>query len=359
MRNAPPQRVVLLVTVITALYSCGGAPATDTRAEPEEKAIEESSPEDDAKAEPPADDCISNLDREELDSVSFWDAENGLASSWADKDEGAIYRVSKGGDTVRRIACLQAAWLDTAGTQDAWITQALDHGRLADLEPERTSPFGFFHSGDGGETWDRLPRPPVIRFSFASSEVGMGLGKGPRAFMTQDGGESWKEIKSPCVGELDGEYGKERFRGGFLSMVSETEAYAVCSGYLFEHPVYHAIFHTADGGVSWQEVPAESGGEDSEGCRLCTYGYLIGADFNGSGEGGLVDSDLGQLHKTTAGSPNMVLDRVSGRALRGGSVSGVQELDTGETIVNTKGPDAAWISADGTTWSLMFDWDSD
>ena len=57
-------------------------------------------------------------------------------------------------------------------------------------------------TADGGESWQRLPPPPVAgRFIFVSAERGFMTGApvSERLYRTLDGGRSWHELRFPIA----------------------------------------------------------------------------------------------------------------------------------------------------------------
>lgn len=170
-----------------------------------------------------------------------------------------------------------------------------------------------------------------------------------QAFITHDGGQSWEQMANPCDAPVNG----EGPYGGFISMVTPTEAWAVCSGYCCAGFIYQDFSHTLDGGLSWQRVPEEGGCDRG----LCTNDFVRDFSFNESGEGSLTTYGSGGLVRTTDSGLDWQYVRVKIDGHREGLLpSSTQELDTGETIVSTSG--SFHLSADdGETWERLFEFE--
>jgi photosystem II stability/assembly factor-like uncharacterized protein len=155
-------------------------------------------------------------------TIGFWSAKRGLigtGDTYA-RNGGTIRLTTDGGNTFEVVAHTESgvAYIDTAGTQDAWVaTQGPGHPRQ------------ILHTDDGGQTWENVSK---VRWSpsFATPTDGMALKSGyqdyegaieaKRVVITHDGGESWSQVRSPCPAR--------RYTGTRVAMGTPTEALAVC-----------------------------------------------------------------------------------------------------------------------------------
>jgi hypothetical protein len=114
---------------------------------------------------------------------------------------------------------------------------------------------GLFHSGDGGETWERVeglpvdgdffalhvevdPRDPRVVYLGAAQNVGDPPQTEPRLFRSADGGETWERRDA---GLTDGAVGDIA-----LDTAEPSTLYATTTG----------VYRSTDAGASWSLLPA-------------------------------------------------------------------------------------------------------
>jgi photosystem II stability/assembly factor-like uncharacterized protein len=216
-------------------------------------------------------------------TIGFWNAKRGLIGTgdlYA-KTGGTISLTTDGGKTVEVVARTESgvAYIDTAGTKDAWV---------ATQGPGR--PRQILHTDDGGQTWENVSK---VRWSpsFATPTDGMALKSGyqnyegaieaKRVVITHDGGTSWSRVRSPCPAR--------RYTGTRVAMGTPSEALAVCvqEGYTGIEP--KQIRRTEDGGQSWQKLV------DVRSCRkytgICGLGFSEELVLDDSGAAALMSVD--------------------------------------------------------------------
>ncbi|MFP3387241.1 WD40/YVTN/BNR-like repeat-containing protein [Brevibacillus sp. SIMBA_040] len=142
---------------------------------------------------------------------------------------------------------------------------------------------GRWSTTNGGKTWTKLPVPPgtVGEPYFHDRSVGWAVTKGQDAFQVQrtiDGGKSWSVVMSKKT--------VSPVNGVLIRSAGPQDAWIECIGDTGMTQTSYSLFHTADGGKSWQTVIAKStaGAGPAPGFPM---DYKNGPDIGGSSPGPL------------------------------------------------------------------------
>lgn len=128
-------------------------------------------------------------------AAHFFDTKHGYLTVDLAFRGAQLYRTSDGGKTWSRVG-LPAVHSVVVTFSD------FTHGWVA-AQPETSGQlFILFASGDGGDSWQRLPDPPIDAYYLAvrnTSEALMGsMGQGPpHVYRSVDGGRSWQRHDLP------------------------------------------------------------------------------------------------------------------------------------------------------------------
>src|SRR4051794_15175717 len=102
------------------------------------------------------------------DSISFWDADHGIAGAGQQTGHGCSGTISlttDGGRNFREVLriAFPVEWVDTAGSMDAGASpRGCGHREL-------------LHPSDGGRTWSPLPHSNAADPSFGDSRHGVAI----------------------------------------------------------------------------------------------------------------------------------------------------------------------------------------
>jgi len=132
-------------------------------------------------------------------SIAFWDSEHGLVGGVARRSTGkgrsraygVVLATSDGGKTfatVLRVAG-EITSVATAGKRDAWAVVSYCNLEACPV------PFELLHSGDRGESRNKLPGPAIDSVSFATASRGMAVTHSGQLLTTGDGGRSWSVVQ--------------------------------------------------------------------------------------------------------------------------------------------------------------------
>ncbi|WP_312113795.1 hypothetical protein [Brevibacillus reuszeri] len=142
---------------------------------------------------------------------------------------------------------------------------------------------GRWGTTNGGKTWTKLPVPPnmIGEPYFHDRAVGWAVTKGQDAFQVQrtmDGGKSWSVVMTKKSASL--------VNGVLIRSAGPQDAWIECIGDTGMTQTSYSLFHTADGGKTWQTVIAKStaGAGPAPGFPM---DYQNGPDIGGSSPGPL------------------------------------------------------------------------
>jgi photosystem II stability/assembly factor-like uncharacterized protein len=181
-------------------------------------------------------------------------------------------------------------------------------------------------TADAGESWQRLPQPPVAgRLMFVSAERGFMAGApvSERLYRTLDGGRSWHELRFP-IAVVPGRalYGLPAFT------TSEDGTLAVTVG--GERPRL-VSFVTRDGGLSWQRAR-------SRALPAGDYEEPVATTLTASGDAAALSLGASIELDTTGGRRALSVERPTARPTPDGAVPSVRALSVDE---------------DGRGWALV------
>jgi photosystem II stability/assembly factor-like uncharacterized protein len=213
-------------------------------------------------------------------TISFWTEHRGLVGTGAvngGKFGGSIMRTSDGGRSFHRVfhTSGEVYLVETAGTRDAWA-----YVKVAGRYKPR-----FLHSGDGGRSWQRLPRSPAWGASFATPSRGLAVAGAEQAstptneharlLSSSNGGRSWRQLGGPCPKDSGG-----------VSYPTLGTSLMECEHVIGAGGSSKAIYASHDGGRSWR-LRADCGfvHRGCAGVGLREGGYVDGLSFGGSGFG--------------------------------------------------------------------------
>jgi photosystem II stability/assembly factor-like uncharacterized protein len=141
---------------------------------------------------------------------------------------------------------------------------------------------GMFATGDGGNTWSRLPDPPIngsIRFT--SEQVGWITGGvlGNELYVSKDGGRSWirREVKPPAQAESAWatHYALPTFHDAKHGILPVTYSVGPDLSSVL------AVYATADGGDTWELKNAEGPSPQRSGSFTDVDSTVIDAFYAG------------------------------------------------------------------------------
>jgi photosystem II stability/assembly factor-like uncharacterized protein len=229
-------------------------------------------------------------------AVGFWNSTTGLIGTGGNPHKqnhcpGTVLRTTDGGRTFRKILDTSGGvtWIDTAGTQDAWVQV----DRCEETSVEHYPRPQLFHTANAGETWERLPKSRVWNPSFASQSAGFAFARrggglpwattadGTRLFATVDAGTSWTEAPGPC----------DRFYETVLSAPTPDDLRAACVYAIGAGAEEVHVFASSNGGHTWRKRTGD----------LCPLSYYVGAMSFGSPDWGLIHADYASMCKTRDG----------------------------------------------------------
>ena len=181
-------------------------------------------------------------------------------------------------------------------------------------------------TADGGESWQRLPQPPVAgRLIFVSAEVGFMTGApvSERLYRTLDSGRSWHELTFP-IAAAPGRalYGLPEFttpQDGTLAVTVGGDRPRLVS------------FVTQDGGLTWQRAR-------SRVLPAGDYAEPVAARLTTSGDAAALSLGASIELETPAGRRALSVERPAGRPTPGGAVPSVRALS---------------VDDDGRGWALV------
>ncbi len=111
------------------------------------------------------------------------------------------------------------------------------------------------HTSDGGKTWQKQTPPSLSSVEYASffalDEKTIWLLIDEQLFYSTDAGDHWQISKVPFV-------------GGRLQFLNAQKGFAITSLGVGAGSEYVAIYTTADGGLSWQQVFTHKPGEQAD-----------------------------------------------------------------------------------------------
>ncbi|WP_052487293.1 WD40/YVTN/BNR-like repeat-containing protein [Gordoniibacillus kamchatkensis] len=280
-----------------------------------------------------------------------------------------------GGGTIRELFALNAkeAW---AVTEKAGLLATTDGGKH--WTAAGTAPVGFLHfvskneafsagaiTVDGGKSWRDLPVPEHIvgEAYFHDKSVGWAVvqngGEGI-VERTTDGGKSWHPIMSrKLVSHLN---------GAVIRSAGTDDAWVEWIGDSGMTQTSYSLFHTSDGGKSWQTVLAKStaGGGPAPGFPL---GYSGGPNNAGSKPGPLYVVDRKTAYMggecPACDKPNTVGHTTDGGKTwvngkselpgNAGALLAMADATHGWWIINDNTqPSVLYTTSDGTHWSKTF-----
>jgi photosystem II stability/assembly factor-like uncharacterized protein len=163
-----------------------------------------------------------------------------------------FYRTTDGGANWRSISLP-----DPQATQVTLSDES--HGFLL-TQPTSTEPVHLFATVDAGDSWKKLPDPPVDTYFLASrrsSEAWLAsFGAAPaRVYRSVDGGSSWQAHELPYPPNTTFASGSQLSTSVTLLPGSGVVASAVCTC----APTSAFNFATFDGGATWRFVAAAPG----------------------------------------------------------------------------------------------------
>lgn len=229
------------------------------------------------------------------DSVAFWDARRGLATSGVcDPGKpcagGAVLGTGDGGRTFRVVlrTARSAERVVTIGAAGAIVW--LDDGRA-------------FLTVDGGRSWrrDRSQIAAHPNASLASWTSAIDTRAVPDTsatdtklvvLTTDDGGARWVRRRAPCPRALSDRV--------LIDLASPSRAWLVCLGQGGAGEMGKAVYRTADGGRSWQLVAETSFAPRVLRGGISIGGYPAGIAVTGAGFG-LLWETRGTLYVTRDG----------------------------------------------------------
>lgn len=337
--GTPPIRAWLVVILSILFAACAPAPSPTASRPP---------------ASPPADSSPAPTEPSGLDadfsphSVAFWDARHGimLGSPVGDNPTpGLVATTVDGGQTWNVGPRLETPLtrVTISGVADAWATAACE-------SPCRPA---LFHSGDGGQTWQRLgSRASIVTFvdsvhGWGTNPGGTG-GDGEQLFETHDGGAVWMPVSRIC----------SRFwpEVAGLRFVGDRHGWIICGGMGSGTMGQSATYETLDGGTKWRLRSSVILGAAPIVVGRPPSGPVVGAFFLPSGRGwvwqgrsGTATSGDGGVTwvQSPPGDPELVF------------VEPMWFVDdrVGFALVFADGATQLWTTVDGgTTWRPVHRW---
>ncbi len=189
----------------------------------------------------------------DIESVYFANSQEGTvlaagAPSGVNELPILAYRTVDGGHSWTSTALPEARLADVGSVKASFADAnhgfvVFEEGALASGNAQVS---GFFATVDGGQSWTRLPTPPVAGYmSFSSQDDGWLVG-GSTIYRTVDGGKSWVPVQ---VAAPENVGAKESFG---LPRISSTGSGLLPVTYNDEegHTTV-GVFETTDGGESW------------------------------------------------------------------------------------------------------------
>jgi len=156
-----------------------------------------------------------------------------------------------------------------------------------------------FRSGDGGETWKRVPTPTdasLYDVAFGDDENGWAVGAGGTLLRSEDGGRSWESVEVETRDSFDGSLRPLDSPLFGVAAVSANEAWAVGD--------FGVVLHTRDG-RSWDQVviAEETFADDNIPDRI------LNAVHFSDPQTGWIAGEFGTLLRTTDGGDTWIGER--------------------------------------------------
>jgi photosystem II stability/assembly factor-like uncharacterized protein len=203
---------------------------------------------------------LNSRQTDELDGVSFFDADHGLAVGAI----GSTARTDDGGRTweIGRHLAASRFW---------------DVVMLSRTHAVAAATMGLFHTADGGQTWSKRADGIFYGVSFGDAMNGIGVGHNGQVRRTSDGGLSWSDASSaggsrhlqavahlaPQVAVAVGDNGsivRTDDGGGTWSTRTSGTTFGLRDVHFADAAIGMAvgfggtILRTVDGGESWEHV---------------------------------------------------------------------------------------------------------
>jgi photosystem II stability/assembly factor-like uncharacterized protein len=217
-------------------------------------------------------------------------------------------RIRKVGDLPEELkADYFAGQLQFINEREGWLSV------LSEPEKEPRESGRLWHTLDGGKSWaliyaDRKDR--IARFQFINSNTGWMIAGG-KVYKSTDGGDTWRPFRQPISPRLGGwvctfaflQDGQRGWVAGSIERTLASDEYGPnrYMGADGKTGIFGVIYHTSDGGASWQRhlAPARFGHVDEvvmfdagHGVATGTAGtyYLANGEWRET-ESGDVDDD--------------------------------------------------------------------
>lgn len=220
-------------------------------------------------------------------AVAFFDPQAGLGtgSTGPEDNSGTIWRTRNGGRTwtTEALPGMTLRTITAVGSDLPWAGAACS-GVDVPCFP------GVLASTDGGRTWRRVSREPVVWLSFVDAVQGWAVSPqdptlaGPvggvvgTLLATADGGRTWTQHGNPCR-----QYGLAPVA---VSFPDAGHGWIGCAGGAGAGTAPKAVMATVDGGKTWtvRSLVTLPGGPASVG-RISFSGYLTGIAMRADGIG--------------------------------------------------------------------------
>ena len=220
-------------------------------------------------------------------AVAFFDAQVGLGtgSTGPEDNSSSIWRTSDGGRswTTEPLPGTTLRSITVIGSRMAWAGAACGEVDVPCVP-------GVLASTDGGRTWLRVSREPVVWLSFVDAVHGWAVSPqdptlaGPvggvvgTLLATNDGGRTWAQHGNPCR-----QYGLAPIAVSFADV---GHGWIGCAGGGAAGTAPKAVMATVDGGKTWavRSLVSRPGGPTSVG-TITWSGYMTGIAMRGDGIG--------------------------------------------------------------------------
>jgi photosystem II stability/assembly factor-like uncharacterized protein len=275
-----------------------------------------------------------------VNDVDFFDAAHG----WAAGNDGAIFYTADGGETweEQSVNTIHLQDVEAISATEAW---AVGYGEGYSDVILPNPPSTFLHTTDGGATWQTVETPALSYFYQIEfvGQSGWAMGywcepptNGPYCafdapvesiLRTTNGGATWTLLPDVPVRTE-------------LTFLSETEGWAL--GELPDPPRYSAVYHTTDGGMTWQ---SQFSGSESEpfshlAFKDATRGWVASSRFSlgdssivirRTTDGGATWQEVSEIDATPYQYPRNFSMEVSTLYLIGGGDLALRSHDGGDT----------------------------